>query len=112
MNCFTRTNPPRWLRCWRNRSTAATIPAAIVSDRPVSIHFRKSSQSPVVLDNRRGEGRVSAHALLEDLFRVIGSLDQRRTFNIAKSIPLGRMHVDVVDGLADRTIPAPRNAAQ
>ena len=82
------------------------------SDRPVSIHFRKSSQSPVVLDNRRGEGRISAHALLEDLFRVIGSLDQRCTLYIAESIPLGRMHIHVVDGLADRTTPAPRNAPQ
>jgi hypothetical protein len=87
-------------------------PGRDYSDRPVSIHFRKSSQSPVVLDNRRGEGHISAHALLENLFRVIGSLDQRCTFYIAESIPLGRMHVHVVDGLADRTIPAPRNAPQ
>ncbi len=57
------------------------------SDRPVSIHFRKTSQSPVMLDNRRGKGSISAHALLENLFRVIGSLGQRRTLYIAKSIP-------------------------
>ena len=58
------------------------------SDRPGSIHFRKSSQCPVVIDDRRGEGLVSAHALLENLFRVIGSLGQRCTFNIAESFLL------------------------
>jgi hypothetical protein len=54
------------LRYLRNRSTAATIPAAI-TDRPVSIHFRKTAQSPIVLDHRRGQGLISAHALSEDL---------------------------------------------
>ena len=58
-------------------------------NRPVSIHFRKTSQGPVVLDDRRGQGSIGAHALREDLFRVIGSLDQRRTLYIAKAFPLG-----------------------
>src|ERR1035437_9541714 len=61
-------------------------------DRPVSIHFRKTPQTPVVLDNRRGQGSISAHALLEDLFRVIGSLGQRRTLYIAEPILLRRIH--------------------
>src|ERR1035438_442535 len=82
------------------------------TNRPVSIHFRKTSKSPVVLNNGRGQGHISAHALLEDLFRVIGSLDQSSTLNVAIAIPLGRLSINVVDGLADRTVPAPRNPAQ
>ena len=58
-------------------------------DRPVSIHFGKTSQRPVVLDHRRGQCLVSAHALRKDLLRVIGSLDQRSAFYITKSSPLG-----------------------
>jgi hypothetical protein len=50
-----------------------------LSDRPVSVYFSESSLLPVMLHNRRGEGRVSAHALLENLFRVIGSLGKHRT---------------------------------
>ena len=82
------------------------------NDRSVSNHFRKTSKSPVVLDNRRGHGFVSAHALREYLLRVVGSLDQRRTFNVADSIHLRRIAELVVDALADRTIPATRNPAQ
>jgi hypothetical protein len=81
-------------------------------NRPVSLHFSETSQSPVVLDYWRGQGFISAHALFENLFRVIGSLDKRRSFYIAKSIPFRRIHVNVVDGLADRTVPPPRNPAQ
>ena len=65
-----------------------------------------------MVDNWRGECSVSAHALLEDLLRIVGSLDQRSTVQIAKSIPLGRLETDVVDALAGRTTPAPGNAAQ
>src|ERR1035437_170202 len=80
--------------------------------RPTSINFRETSQSPVVLNHRRGRGRVSAHALLEDLFRVVGSLDQSGAVRVAYAIPFGRLAVDVINALADRTIPSPRNTAQ
>src|SRR5208337_2637972 len=77
------------------------------SNRPVSIHFGKASQGPVMLDHRRGRGLVSAHALLEDLFRVVGSLGQRGAVHIAKTFLLRRFAIDVINALADRTIPAP-----
>ena len=84
-----------------------------LSDRPVSIHFRETSQSPVVLDNGRGQCLVSAHALLAKT----SSVSSARWTSAAPSISqnpstLGGFDVDVVDGLADRTIPAPRNPAQ
>jgi hypothetical protein len=44
-----------------------------------------------MLNNRRGLSFISAHALLEDLFRVVGSLDQRRIFNVANPIPFRRI---------------------
>ena len=81
-------------------------------DRPVSINLCETSQLPVVIDDRCGQSCIRAHALLENLFRVIGSLDQRRTLYIAEPILFRRIHVNVVDSLADRTIPAPGNAAQ
>jgi len=44
-----------------------------------------------MLNDRRGLSLISAHALFEDLFRVVGSLDQRSTFNVAKSILFRRI---------------------
>jgi hypothetical protein len=42
---------------------------------PVSIHFRETSLLPIVIDDRSSQSRIRTHALLENLFRVIGSLD-------------------------------------
>ena len=83
-----------------------------LTNRPVSIHFRETPQSPIMLDNRRSESRISAHPLAKDSFRVIGALDQRCTLYVAESIPLGRIHEDVIDRCADRTVPASRNSTQ
>src|ERR1035441_8552790 len=76
-------------------------------DRPVSIHFRETSRSPVVLNNRRSLCLISAHALRKNLLGVVGSLDQRSPFNIAEATHLRGLAVDGIDGLADRTVPAP-----
>jgi hypothetical protein len=79
---------------------------------PVSTDFRESPQLAIVLDDRGGLGRINTHAFRKSLLRVIGSLGQRRTFYITKSRPLGRLRVDIVDGLADWAVPAPRDATQ
>jgi hypothetical protein len=83
---FSRQTCPLSARFYhaQTRRSAALLPQPLdggndsrrdLIDRPRSIHFRKTSQSPVVIDDRCGQGYVGAHALCEDFFRVVGSLD-------------------------------------
>src|SRR5947209_4425065 len=81
-------------------------------DGPVSVNICKTSQFAVVLDHRRRLGLVNAHTLPEGLLGIVSTLDQRSTFNVANSFNLRGFAVDVVDGLADWAVPAPRNATQ
>src|SRR5579863_2510886 len=81
-------------------------------DGPVSIHFSETSLCPVVVDDRLGQSDVSAHALRKDLLGVVGSLHQSRTLNVTDPADSRRFRVDVVDRLADRTVPATGNPAQ
>ncbi len=70
----------------RNRSTAATIPAAISEIGRSPSTSAKRPKVPIMVDDGRGECIVRTHALRENLLRVVGSLDQRSAFYIAESI--------------------------
>ena len=72
-------------------------------DGPVAVDLRKPvAMLAIVLDHRKGLLVERAHALMKDLDRVVGTLDECSPIVVADAVVLRRLRVDVVDRAIDR----------